>query len=505
MSIGVQSYPELYTIMLGWDLYGKLWTLLTQTGIAYLPFIGIILKNVAQSYVAQGLHGAGNALRSMEMNLLTTLLLIFFGVAPLVPLDAHTVSYSPLCEKGKTYYPNATGTTYDKAFAIPASDIRVPLWWYAVLSVSEGITSAANTMVGCVPNLRKMVTEVDMAQIADPEIKLELQDFETMCYARAKIQFFNDTKENKADNRMLIQDNIKKFGIEDTEWMGSHALSEVYYRNIKATRPVPGFMYDKDQDINADTNAENPPAYGTPSCYEWWNSQDGLRNRLYQALPKSFTEEFKGYLNKNSQDDVVKKIISNPSRGYSGYDNANDIIGDKGYSHIVSALGIWYNQLEEYPKIYAASQAAPIIQALLLLMVYIFLPFALVFSSYKPATFIGGAVIVFSIIFWAFIWHLVSWADKSLMQALYSSWFARQGAGATLADMITGSLTVAAPLFWFMLMGSLGVVSGNLINGVLGNLNKIGESAAKSGASVGAEIIQGASASVKKAGELLIE
>ena len=45
MSIGVQSYPELYTMLLGWGLYDKLWQLLTQTGIAYVPFIGIILKS----------------------------------------------------------------------------------------------------------------------------------------------------------------------------------------------------------------------------------------------------------------------------------------------------------------------------------------------------------------------------------------------------------------------------------------------------------------------------
>src|SRR5690348_9226893 len=102
MSIGVQSYPELYTMLIGWDLYGKLWTLLTQTGIAFVPFIGLILKNVAQSYVSQGQHGTGFSLRSMELNLLTTLLLIFFGAAPLIPLNAHTVSYSPLCEEGNT-------------------------------------------------------------------------------------------------------------------------------------------------------------------------------------------------------------------------------------------------------------------------------------------------------------------------------------------------------------------------------------------------------------------
>ncbi len=490
MSIGVQSYPELYTILLGWDLYGKLWTLLTQTGIAYLPFIALILKNAAQFYASHGHQGAANALRSMEINLLTMLLLIFFGVAPLVPLDTHTVSYSPLCEQGKTYHPNSTGTTYDKAFAIPTNDIRVPLWWYAVLSVSEGITSAANTMVGCVPDLRKMVTEVDMTGITDPELKLQLQDFTTMCYAQAKMQFFKDTQENNAASLQRIQEKVEKFGVDDTEWMGSHALNAVYYPHLKATRPIPGFDYNKADDINAGTN-EVDPSYGMPSCDAWWNSEGGLRNRLYQALPKSFFDEFKSYVqSEEAEDDVIKKILSNAPRGYKGYDNANDMMSNFGYSHLISALGTWYHQLEEYPKIYAATQAAPIIQALLLLMVYVFLPFVLVFSSYKPTTFIAGAVVIFSLIFWTFIWHLVSWVDKTLIEALYANWFTKQGAGATLADMIIGALTIAAPIFWFMLMGSLGVMGGNLVGSVLSALNKVGEGAAKSGLSVSKKIVQ---------------
>jgi hypothetical protein len=491
MSIGVQSYPELYTILLGWDLYGKLWTLLTHTGIAYLPFIGLILKNSFQSYTMHGHQGAVNALRSMEIHLLTYFLLIFFGVAPLVPLDAHTVSFTPLCEKNKTYYPSATGTTYDKAFAIPTNDIRLPLWWYAVLSVSEGITSAANTMVGCVPDLRKMVTEVDMAQITDPELKLQLQDFETMCYAPARMQFFNDTKTNKREAIERIQEKIKEFGVEDTEWMGSHAFSTVYYPHIRATRPIPGFAYEATDDINSDINTSNPPAYGMPTCATWWESHTGLKNRLYQALPPSFTQEFKEYLtDKQSQEDVIKKIISNAPRGYKGYDKANEMIGDLSYSHLISAVGTLYNQLEEYPKLYAAAQAAPIIQALLLLLVYAFLPFALVFSSYKPSAFITGAIVIFSIVFWSFIWHLVSWVDKSLMQALYANWFARQGAGATLADIIIGSLTLAAPLFWFSLMGAMGVMLKEIIGSVMPGLNRVSEQAAQAGAAVSKGMVE---------------
>src|SRR5579862_3928832 len=141
MSIGVQSFPELYTLLIGWDLYDKLWTLLTQTGLVYLPFIGMILHNVTQSYIAHRETGQ-IALRKMEISLIVTLLLILFAASPCISVSAHAIAYSPVCstEQDQTYYPTDTGTTYDKAFSIPTNNVTVPIWWYAVISVSEGIT-----------------------------------------------------------------------------------------------------------------------------------------------------------------------------------------------------------------------------------------------------------------------------------------------------------------------------------------------------------------------------
>ncbi len=495
MSIGVQSVPELYTLLMGWDLYDKLWLLLTQTGLAYLPFIGLILRNVKESYIAYRDTGQV-ALRTMEINLIATLLLILFAASPCVPVDAHAVSYSPLCssDQDQTYHPGDTGTTYDNAFSILTESVTIPLWWYAVISISEGVTHAANTFVSCPPNLRKMVTQVNMTKLSDPELKQELQDFETMCYIPARVQFNQDKQINRTTNLHRIEDNVKEYGVEDTEWLGSHSFSDVYYPNLTASHPIPGFPYHAEGDLNADINQNTLPAYGTPSCQDWWNEDTyGLKNRVYHALPHSFSEEFKNYQDGITHDDIVKKIISNNK---DGFENANTTIGDYGYSYVVSALGIWAHQLEEYPKLYAASQAAPILQALVLLMIYVFLPFGLVFSSYRASTVITGGMLIFSVIFWGFIWHLVSWIDSALMQALYSSWFAKQGAGATLADMIIASLIIFAPLFWFIFMGAMGVAVGDIVSGFSLGIYKMSENATNKGSRITKQIATTASSTL---------
>lgn len=485
MSIGVQSYPELYTMLIGWDLYGKMWELLTQTGIAYLPFIGMILRSIAQSYITSGVQGAAQSLRDMEVKIISTLFIIMLGVSPFIPLSTHTISFSPICGKDNdTYHPGSTGTTYDKAFMLPSNEVRVPIWWYGVMTVSSGMTNAASHHLGCLPNLRKMVTTVNMTGISDPAVKEELLDFQNMCYSPAKTQWLSENKSDadNASNLEKVKRSIKKYGEEDTEWLGSHAFSDTYYRSLKSSRPVIGFHYQSTQDLNAESNKTNPPEYGSPSCYEWWNdATHGLKKRVYDALPSGFKYEFRDVLkSEKHQDSAIRRIIMHtPS-----YENANNTVSNLGLAHAATALGILYHQMTEYPKIYAAAQSAPIIQSLLLLMIYVFLPFGLVFSGYKPSAFVIGASVIFSLIFWSFIWHLVSWVDTALMKALYSDWFEKQSPQATLVDMIIGSLVIAAPVFWFAFMGVLGVTVGNLIDGSFSSMGRIGDKAAESGANM---------------------
>lgn len=500
MSIGVQSYPELYTMLLGWQLYDQIWAVLTQTGLAFLPFIGILLRNFAQPYGSQETKDAGStSLRRMEIDFIVALFLILFAVSPAFSLDPTLVSYTPVCQSdGQTnaYHPGDTGTSYDQAFTVPTGDIRVPVWWYAVMAVSEGMTSSANTMVACAPDLRKMVSQVNMAQMTDPELKQEVQQFEQDCFIPARTQYLADTH-TTTSTLTPINTATSEYGSEDTEWVGSHGFSQTYYQNLKASQPVKGFAYDPTQDINADTNTDNPPDYGTPSCATWWNdSQNGLRKRLSNVLPPEFWTDYGSteLSEVKNTDDVIKRVIFNGS----GYDKASSNIGDISYSHLAAGLGSWLQALDTYPKLYAAAQAAPIIQSLLLMMMYAFLPIALVFSSYKPASFVSGAIFIFSLIFWTFIWHLVSWTDTALMNALYGdNWFEQHMPNAMLVDMITGMLVIVAPLFWFSFMGAMGIGAGHLVTNAFSSLNKPGEEAAKVGAdsvkTVGKEAVSVAS------------
>ena len=488
--IGVQSYPELYTTLIGWHLYDQLWLLVSQTGLAFLPFIGIVLKNMAEPYESQESKDAvSTSLRRMEVQIISTILIIFLGVVPFLTINPAVIGYTNTCpvngnDSSHTYHPGDTQTTWDKAFTLPSNDIKVPLWWYAVISVSEGITSAANTFIQCVPNLRQLMTQVDMTQITNPELKSELAQFEEDCYIPARTQYLKDAQSQNS-NLPLINNAAQQYGDEDTDWMGSHGFQATYYQQLKSSKPIPGFAYIPSDDINAGSNA-TPPEFGSPNCTDWWSDpQSGLENRVAKNLPHGVLDSINMAVSHYTyaQDDIIRNIIRTNTA--SGSDPANNLISTHGYSALAAGVGSWLSQLETYPKIYAAEEAAPIIQSLLLLLIYAFLVLALVFRRYQPSAFITGAIIIFSLIFWSFIWHLVSYVDSVLMNALYGDgWLDKQSPNATLVDMITGILMLVAPLFWFSFMGAMGVAVGGVIGSAFGNMESVGASAAHAGSEV---------------------
>ena len=49
--MGVNSYAEIFTTVIGWHLYNVVWDVLASTGIVYLPFLGILLEHWRTAFV----------------------------------------------------------------------------------------------------------------------------------------------------------------------------------------------------------------------------------------------------------------------------------------------------------------------------------------------------------------------------------------------------------------------------------------------------------------------
>ena len=94
----VDSYLELYSTLIGWRFYGVIWDVLAETGIAYLPFLGILLENWTEPARGGEFGNAWNlSQKRMEIDLfLAFFVLGFAGIPnPLTPFDATRLSYEP--------------------------------------------------------------------------------------------------------------------------------------------------------------------------------------------------------------------------------------------------------------------------------------------------------------------------------------------------------------------------------------------------------------------------
>ena len=118
-----------------------------------------------------------------------------------------------------------------------------------------------------------------------------------------------------------------------------------------------------------------------------------------------------------------------------------------------------FHGVEAKATFYAFQQAAPIAQALVLMAVYLVLPFLLVFSSYSVETALLVAVGIFALRFLTALWALSAWLDTALTKALGIAWFdanANNGIASVIAEMIGYLTFVGFPLVWFFVLGWAG-------------------------------------------------
>jgi len=461
MALGVNGYLELYTTLLGWQQYQNLWDIAVKTGIAFIPFIAIIIRNIIEPATSQQPKSASEtSLKRMEFGLAGALLVVMFCAQPCIALEPSALSYTPVCQaQAQTATPGSTGTTYDQAFPV-ATGAQVPVLWYAVMAIAHAATRAAILGLPCQPyDYRQLHDTLAASKIEDPELRQEATDFYQNCYVQALAKF----EREKPDTSFYAKQNDNA----DTQWFGSEVFLNMpgYYDTYTAGSAVKGFPYDPQRDFEY---GEYHEQWGKPNCKDWWlgtDGQNGLRTRLLQAVPKpvfSFLET-----KPEEEDSAIKSLIS---QTYSeGYQSLNDEDSGHFISKWVGApIGTTMEKMSYYPKLVLIKSALPIIQAVCLMLIYMFLAFAQPFTQYRLKAISISVFVIFSITFWTFIWYVIDYVDQTLIQSLYPDLFGEgSSAQQDLADMVIGMGYTLAPLIWTLFLSWLGVQAGNGITAVI--------------------------------------
>ena len=533
----LDSYLEIFTTMYGWAFANIIGEIITGTGLVIIPFAVIIFQGWREAK-EQGLQSAGvlPLLERVQTRLIIALFVmsVCFATTPITSLHHTNLSYTPSStvldpspETGTR--DGGTGSGFDSAMR-DASDgsmsdagnlAYVPAWWYTTMAISSGINNAVrNGIRNSGSDIRIVEDMARNATIEDPQVLNAVQRFYSECFIPARSRYLAMNRADlSASGTSLIAPTNRDYGPTDVDWMGSQLFRTEpgFYADMRSYNPVPGFAIDFSRDTdyyNPASGLEPPhpgvvnPEWGRPTCKQWWeDSQQGVRQRMIghsSTWTKLLTAagSAMNWSNSDQRDDAFAKLAqakANPSfvdqdrvMG-TEYDTATTIgrIIGGGVSTIGTGMSAIVASVAMTPLI----TALPMMQALVLMGVYMFLPLIVFLSGFDLRVMFYGAVAIFTIKLWAAMWFIAQWVDARLISGMYpgsqgniflqelthlTSGTIPQGYKRLILNILLLALFIGLPLIWTAMMGWVGINVGNKLT----NLVAEAEGQAKSSASM---------------------
>ena len=191
--MGVGSYFEFVVLAFGWIVYDGVWAVLNDTGIVYLPFLGIVVKNVVESKRAGDDEGSAavQSLKKIEVDTVVAIVVVFLAAVPSFPLEMAQMRYvRPGLECGA----GGGGIVTAGDAAAPYGPIRaqlsgataeVPLWWAAMHQLGKAVAAGAMAAIPCSSDVRGLHLRVGREAIDDPVALESARRFAGECHRRA--------------------------------------------------------------------------------------------------------------------------------------------------------------------------------------------------------------------------------------------------------------------------------------------------------------------------------
>lgn len=344
--------------------------------------------------------------------------------------------------------------------------------------------------IPCRPDLRQLRFEVQRTFIENRALADELQDFTNDCYSLALYQWKRRDQGQTTDKAVL----------SDLSWIGSSTFLKGDYTTLQSKLPRRMFSWSDARD----SGRPNTGNGGYPYCSEWWLAADtGLKARVMKQVDDSYwlrlsaAMKMIGSSQTDYQEEVIRRLVSpanlTVSHGgevYNGYGGNADMTAMNAASRIAGTAGASVASLGAFPALDAMRQALPMVQAVMLMAIYIMVPLILAFAAYEFKTVITLTFVIFAVNFLTFWWELARWLDSWLLTALYSSdthsHFNMMGFQNTSDDLIMnlvmGTMFLVLPAVWIGALSWAGVhLGGSISNSVKAGTDKATQSSEKGG------------------------
>ncbi|MBW8832908.1 MAG: conjugal transfer protein TraG N-terminal domain-containing protein [Burkholderiales bacterium] len=513
--MGVDSYLEIFMTMYGWTFASIITRALADTGLLILPFLFLLVQAMLDAH-QHGAEGGGVTwlIRRLEVILGTALFVFVTCVqtTPLTSLSKLGLHYAPPASAIDPAPTMATGadpqSTYGTAFADAADAANVPAWWFTVMTISTGISASVRAGISTgTRDFRQIEELAHIASIEDVRLRSEIQRFYSECYVPARSRYLRAESVSPETNAAL-----STYGKADVDWIGSHAFRSdpSLYGNLFAKAEVPGFAYDpsRDTDVDPSFGAVN----GRPSCKEWWETTNsGLRARMVDQVGRAgqLRTKLVSVFTRASSDDVDDTLARLAvSKAPPGYIDPEHVVGDeRGFkdkafglpSSLAGAAGTAWKGFEASATMNPLINFVTMVQPLILMGLYMFLPIITVFSGYSMQVFVLGGLAIFTVKFWSVMWFIARWTDDHLIEAMYpgsdgnvllealTTWDASEKR--IVLNVLLMGMYIGLPLLWTSMMAWAGFnLSGGLAR-MMTDAIDVAKNAGKTGAEMGKKVV----------------
>ena len=535
--MGVSSYFEFVTVLFGWVVYDRLWAVLNDTGIVYVPFFVIVLKNMLESRRAGDDEGSAaiQSLKKSETDVVVAIAVMFLAAVPFTEVRLGEMSYvrpqldcavedriarglEPAEVPG-----TATGTAYDAPLATLAGETgRVPIWWGFVHVVSKAVVAAGAASIPCTGDVVRLSMSLGGDTVEDPLLLRELGDFTVDCHRPAVARMHNGGPSGATHEARRQMDYAGSAFFLDTNG---------YYDVLYSRRDRPAFPPNPARDAGLDGSH--------PTCREWWrDGANGLRARLLAEIDQAtrdelvydanalFREEHPGASAAELEDMLLRKYLAHRSGQRIGVSSVSyepgvaenyrmgaagqhgalggaihataDVVDDV-LSMGAAGLGMVLQAPGNIAAGVALREGMPIFLALLLMVFVAVLPFLMVFSRYDVSVLVTLTLVFFGLQFFYVLWGMAFWADNHLHEALTGP------ASAPRANPVQGLvalwvqrfLYLVFPMVWLVAIGWVGVKA----EGLMGGFSKMADGAARAAQSGGDAAVSAAKTAATKGGK----
>ena len=337
--MNVTSVLEIYTIFAAWMFSNLVYDVLRL--IVILPFVVMIIKNVASAHRSSGFKsGIDQAISNIEVDFVTMIIVLLFGFIPFFPLQINSLAYEPpevlnlsqdvpeeiTVTNDPTKYSQTLNPVIQDLSAT-LGDTEIPIAMSLIMRFGYGINHALSKGIldsASRNDLQAAKLAMSKFKIGDASLSEQFRQFGSDCFNRARSRFYQWNREGTLADH-LSPESIQI--LEDNPDDVTYYSSEVFINtpglyaacpnasdcntSLRSTIPIAGFPYNAARDGQRLEEADGAP--GQPLCLEWWSS---IRDDIVADNPDAATvwdgiEMRFGFFGSRDQDLLAERIIRN--------------------------------------------------------------------------------------------------------------------------------------------------------------------------------------------------